>query len=127
MFTTGEIPTKLSWQLLSVLPKPDRGTRGIGLIEHAWKIVEKIIDTRISAKVRFHDSFHGFIKHRGTGTTIGEARLQQEHVHSRGIPLFQVFLDLKKAYDTVDCKRLLKVLEGYRVGPHLLQLAPVLV
>eukprot|EP00797_Seminavis_robusta_P003406 Sro1211_g252850.1 Reverse transcriptase (RNA-dependent DNA polymerase) (1066) ;mRNA; f:30706-34100 len=46
IFRTGEIPTKLTWQLLAVLPKPDGGTRGIGLIEHAWKICEKIIQLR---------------------------------------------------------------------------------
>ena len=34
-------------------------------------------------------------------------------------PLFLVFLDLRKAYDTLDSGRLLQTLEEYRAGPRL--------
>ena len=34
-------------------------------------------------------------------------------------PLFLVFLDLRKAYDTVDRDRLIQTLEGYGTGPHI--------
>ena len=34
-------------------------------------------------------------------------------------PLLLVFLELKKAYDTVDRGQLLTTLEGYGAGPHM--------
>jgi len=38
--------------------------------------------------------------------------------HGTSKPLFMVFLDLKKAYDTLDRGRTLKILEGYGVGEN---------
>ncbi len=34
--------------------------------------------------------------------------------------LFVTFLDLKKAYNALDCKQCLKILEGYGVKPRVL-------
>ena len=122
MFDTGQVPTELHWQILACLPKPDGGTRGIGLIEVAWKHVEAIIDNRVKAVVRFHDMLHGFTPCRGTGTAIIEAKLQQELAHLQRRPLFQIYLDLKKAFDSLDRPRTLDILRGYGMGPRLLKL-----
>ena len=40
----------------------------------------------------------------------------------RGWMLFQVFLDLKKAYDTLDRGQTLLILEQYGVGPKVRRL-----
>ena len=40
-------------------------------------------------------------------------------------PLFLVFLDLKKAYITVDRGRLLRTLRGYGASPHMCSLLAV--
>ena len=34
-------------------------------------------------------------------------------------PLFQVFLDFRKAYDSLDRGRYLEILRGYGLGPNL--------
>ena len=93
--------------------------RGIGLLEVVWKLIEAIIDTRVRSKVTLHDCLHGFTARRGTGTAIIEAKLQQELAGIRKQPLFQVYLDLKKAYDTIDRPRLLQTFEEYGMGPNL--------
>ena len=36
--------------------------------------------------------------------------------------LYFIFLDLQKAYDSVNREQLLEILEGYRVGPSVLGL-----
>ena len=118
IFQTGEIPSELKWSVLALLPKPDRSHRGIGLQEVAWKLCSAIIDNRLKAAIRLDQILHGFTSERGTGTAIIEAKLQQELAHIRGQPLFQVYIDLRKAYDTLDRDRSLATMEAYGLGPN---------
>ena len=37
-------------------------------------------------------------------------------------PLFQVFLDVRKAYNLLDRERFLEVLRGYGMGPNMARL-----
>jgi hypothetical protein len=122
IFATGQIPTEASWGILAVIPKPQGGVRGIGILEALWKLIEAIIDTRIQSNIQFHDILHGFRKSRGTSTAIIEAKLHQELAHIKRKTLFQVFLDLKKAYDTLHRGRALDTLQAYGVGPNILRL-----
>ena len=87
---------------MTLLPKSDGGVRVIGLLETTWKICKAIIDARVKNKVTFHDSAHGFRSHRGTGTVIIELKLQQELASIDKVPLHQIYLDLRKAYNTID-------------------------
>jgi hypothetical protein len=75
--------------------------------------VEAIIDTRVKAVIKYHDLIYGFTSHRGTGTAMIEAKLQQELASINQQPLFQVYLDLKKAYDSLDRPRALQTLKNY--------------
>lgn len=119
-FKTGKIAHEVKWSLLALLPKPDGSMRGVGLIEVIWKLTEAIIDTRVKECIKFHDMLHGFTTTRGTNTAILEAKLQQEYANISQIPLFQVYLDLRKAYDKLHRKRALATLEAYGMGPNLL-------
>jgi hypothetical protein len=46
--------------------------------------------------------------------------MQLAHINST--PLYQIFLDLSKAYDTLDRPRTLQLLRDYGLGSHLLLL-----
>ena len=75
-----------------------------------WKVVDVIIGIRLSSSFRLHDILHGFRAGRGMGAEILELKLAQELSSIDHDPLFLVLLDLRKAYDTVDCGYLLTTL-----------------
>ena len=58
------------------------------------------------------DVLHGFRDRRRMGTAIMDLDIAQELSSIDQSPFFLIFLDLRKAYDTVDQERLLITLEG---------------
>ena len=122
IWSTGELPTELSWTILAIIPKGQHDSRGIGLIEVLLKLLEAIIDTRIKETVQFHDVLHGFRAHRGTGSAILEVKLFMELASIQLAPLYLIFLDLRKAYDTLDRERLIATLRDYGAGPCMTRL-----
>jgi Reverse transcriptase (RNA-dependent DNA polymerase) len=123
MWETGEIPTELTWTILVLVPKGNGDSRGIGLLESLQKLSDTIMDTRLKASIRFHEMLHaGFRAERGTGTAILEAKLFQELASAEQQALFMVFIDLRKAYDSLDRTRALHTFEGYGMGPNMLRL-----
>ena len=119
MLQDGEIPTDLGWMILFLIPKGNTDIRVISLLETLWRVVEAIIDTCLRASISFHNVLHGFRALRGIGTAILELKISQELDSVDQDPLFLVFLDLRKSYDTVDRGRILTALEGYGAGPHI--------
>jgi hypothetical protein len=115
-----EIPLALAIGILCLIPKEEPNKfRGIILLEVVHKICTTIIHFRIQESIEFHPGIHGFRVHRGTITAILEAKLQMQHASRSGLPYYQVFLDLRKAYDTLDRERAMQILEAYGVGPNI--------
>ena len=75
---------------------------GIVLVKVLWKAIASLLNRRITAAISLHDMLHGFWAGRGIGTSTLEAKLLQELTAMRGGVLFEVFLDLRKAYNTLD-------------------------
>jgi hypothetical protein len=102
-FIGADIPSAFCNGILVLIPKgvPDE-YRGIALLEVIYKLISSIINRRLACSVKFHDSIHGFRAGRGTGTAILEAKLLMQLTQRTHKPLFMIFLDLKKAYDTLD-------------------------
>jgi hypothetical protein len=97
----GEIPKQMSWMVIVLLPKGGGNFRGIGLLDPCWKVVEKIM-VRGMAIIKFHPSLHGGLPKHGTGTATFEAKLVQQLAWMEQEQLYQVFVDLRKAYDHLD-------------------------
>jgi hypothetical protein len=107
--------------VIVLLPKGGGDYRGIGLLDPMWKVVEKIMVAQMSC-LKLHDCLHSGLPRRGTGMAIMEVKLNQQLAWVDQAPLYQIYLDLKKAYDALDWMRCLEILAGYRVGPNLLHL-----
>ena len=116
MWRTGETHRELVWTIMILIPKETTDTRGIGLLETLWKVVEALIENRLCSSLQMHDVLHGFRDGRRTGTAIMELKIAQEISSIDQDPLLLLLLDLRKAYGTVNQDCLLITLEGYGEG-----------
>jgi hypothetical protein len=73
---------------------------------------------QIESGIKWHPGIHGFIHKCGTGTCIVEAKLHMQLASYLCQPLFQIFLDLSKAYDNLDHECIMSLMEDYGIGPH---------
>jgi hypothetical protein len=101
IWVQGKIPMQMSWMVVVLLPKGGGNFRGIGLLNPCWKVVEKIMVHQMGA-IDFHPRLHGGMPKQGAGTATIEAKLTQQLVWVEQEPLYQVFVDLRKAYDHLD-------------------------
>ena len=119
VWTGGEVPQQWKDATIKVLcKKSDRSNcnnyRGISLLSHAGKVLLKIVADRLSDYCEAHstlpDEQCGFRPERSTVDMMFVVRRLQELARRRRIPLYMCFVDLQKAYDSVDRELLWKVL-----------------
>ena len=96
------------------------GVRGIGLLECIHKLISQIINLHLSKAISFCDEVHGFRKKQGTFTAVGETKLRMQIATCQLEVLYQVCLDLSKAYDSIDRNKIVQLLKKYKMGPRLL-------
>ena len=98
--------------------------RGIALVSHAGKVLLKIVVNRLSdlceAQQILPEEQCGFRPARSTIDMLFEVCRLQELGRQRKIPLYMCFVDLQKAYDSVDRELLWKVLAGAGVPPVMI-------
>ena len=107
------------WTTMFLIPKGDGGYRGIGMVETIWEVYTSIVNIRLQSFIVLHDALHGFRQGRGTGTAIMEAKLEQQLAGIVHEPLFQIFIYVKKSYDSLDRGRCMETLRGYGLVPKL--------
>ena len=97
------------WKLSEIVPiykqKGDPmecgNNRGIKLLEHVMKLLERILDTRLRKIVSIDESQFGFMQGKGTTDAIFIVRQMQEKFLEKRKKLYYCFVDLEKAYDRV--------------------------
>ena len=81
--------------------------RGVKLLEHGMKIIERVLERRIRALVDFDEAQFGFMPEKGTIDALFLVqRLQEEH-RAKGKRMYMCFVDLEKAFDRV-CRRVME-------------------
>ena len=107
IFEQEKIPDE--WQESTLIPifkrKGDvqecKNYRGIKLMSHTLKILERMIDSRLREEVELGREQLGFMKGRGTTDGIFCLRQLMEKFREKQRDLHMVFIDLEKAYDRV--------------------------
>ena len=129
-----EVPQQWKGAIIMVFHKKKDRTecgnfRGISLVAHAGKILLKIITRRLSEyceRVRnLPEEQSGFPPNRSTTDMMFVIRRLQELARKKQISLDVCFIDLTKAYDSVDRTFLWTVLARFGV-PQRCVLAPLL-
>ena len=78
--------------------------RGVKLLEHAMKIVEKVLERRLRRIVKVDEMQFGFIPGKGTIDAVFILRRLQEEQLDKGKKLYMCFVDLEKAFDRIPRK-----------------------
>ena len=118
-FDSKPLPQEFSYKILFLIPKLELGKyHGIVLLEVMDKVISMIIHICINDQIQFHLEIHSFHHKRGKGMCILEAKLDMQLASYLCQPLYQIYLDLTKAYDTLDCKCALSLLKAYGLGPN---------
>ena len=82
-------------------PKECGSYRGIKLLEHGMKVMERILEKRLRDKISIDEMQCGFMPGRGTVDAIFMVRQLEEKYLSRKKKLYYCFVDLEKAFDRV--------------------------
>ena len=111
------------------MPIPKKGDlqlcdnwRGISLLDVAGKVFARILQERLQAIAErvLPESQCGFRKGRGCVDMIFTARQLVEKSREHDTPLFALFVDLRKAYDSIPRSALWQVLEKCGIPPTML-------
>ena len=126
-----EVPQRWRDAVMKVLHKKKNRTecgnyRGISLVAHAGKVLLKIVATRLRAYCEARNLLLeeqcGFRPHRSTTDMMFAVRRLQELGRKARVPLFLCFIDLQKAYDSVDRTLLWQVvLARFGAPPQMME------
>ena len=75
--------------------------RGVKLLEHGMKIIERVLERRIPALVDFNEAQFGFMPGKGTIDALFLVRRLQEEYRAKDKRIYMCFVDLEKAFDRV--------------------------
>ncbi|CAB1116823.1 unnamed protein product [Ectocarpus sp. CCAP 1310/34] len=104
--------------------------RGISLVAHAGKVLLKVVATRLSHYCEregiLPEEQSGFRPHRSTLDMLFAIQRLHELARKKSTAVFACFVDLTKAYDSVDRDLLWDVLRRFGVPPKMLFFASML-
>ena len=96
--------------------------RPISLINVDAKIISKVIAVRVKNVLPniIHHNQTGYVKDRYIGETVRLIFDIMEYTQNENIPGILIFIDFKKAFDTVEWHYLFDCLKAFNFGPDLM-------
>ena len=76
-----------------------------------------ITNKRLCSAITISDALHGFRQGQGGRTSNLESKMVHQFMGICHEPQFQVILDVRKVYNSLDWKRYMRVIKGYGIGP----------
>ena len=121
----GKVPQQWKDAVIAVPHKKGDKTecgnyRGVLLVSHAGKVVARRLSAYCEVKGLLPEEQCGFRSNRSTTDMMFLVRRLQEIRGKAAVSLFMCFIDLQKAYDTVDRALLWQVLTRIGVPPQML-------
>ena len=125
----GNIPDQ--WRLSNIIPVPKKGDltktdnyRGISLTSIVSKTLNRMLLNRIkpSLEETLRNNQNGFRPGRSTTSHILALRRIIEGVKAKNLKATMVFIDFKKAFDSVHRGLLMKILRAYGIPDAIVQL-----
>ncbi len=125
------------WRDALMVPIPKKGDltlcdnwRGISLLDVVGKVFAKVIQTRLQEVVEeivlveeiVPDSQCGFRKGRGCVDMIFCARQMVEKAREHNTSVYMLFVDLRKAYDSIPRQALRLILLKYGIPPRMVNI-----
>ena len=102
MLRDGNVLEEIAWVTMFLLLKGKESYRGIGIVEVLCKVCSVVVNFSLKKSVVLYGALRGFREVRGAGAATSEAKLAQKLAILAHDPLFQVFLYVYKAYDSLD-------------------------
>ena len=100
-FHEGRLSEECACQIAILIPKGEGNFHRTGLVKFLWKTVTGILNRRLAEAIQFHDTLHGFCTVKGTGNASLEADLLQQLMDMSEEALYDILLDLHKAYESL--------------------------
>ena len=122
-------PAQLTESILIAIPKKSNSRkcsdyRTISLINHAAKVMLKILQKRMAPRIEeiLSESQAGFRPGRSTTEQITNVKLLIEKARNTGRILYQNFIDFRKAFDRVWHEALWHSMEKANIGTGMKEL-----
>ena len=134
-WNTGQLPSLMCRAtLIPLFKKGDRHVcgnyRGIAILSQGLKILSKIIYNRIEAYCErlgiFKDSQNGFRRQRGRQDMILILRYIQSLFQEKNLNLYLAFIDISKAYDSIQRSLIWLALKKIGLPPKLIKMIQVI-